>query len=85
MILVIFNSVLHVVIRLIPGFRVFAFFVPASFCNPGIVLVYDVYAHLVYKFIFYESEVALALCFILYIWCTISIFYEVYLLVSLFG
>lgn len=78
MILVILVFLLHIIVGLIPGFRVLTFFVPSSFCNPGIDIVGEIYSFLYNDvIIYYETELALGLCLFLYIWCTISIFYQV--------
>jgi hypothetical protein len=77
MIVVVLNSLLHIIVGLIPGFRVFPFIVPASFCGPEIYTAYEVNFNFYNWFTYYEVEFALGLCFLLYIWCAISIFYQV--------
>ena len=78
MIIVILIGIAHIIVGLIPGFRVFTFFVPPSLCNQGIDQVFEAYATFYYYvFCYYELETALGLSFLLYIWCTISIFYKV--------
>jgi hypothetical protein len=78
MIIVILNGIAHIIVGLIPGFRVFAFFVPPSLCSPGIDQVFEVYAYFYYMvFCYIELQIALGLSFLLYVWCTISILYQV--------
>ena len=65
---------------MIPGFR-FVLVVPFSFCRfSAIYSISEAHYSIYIQVLNYENLISLGLCFVLYAWCMINIFYQVFLL-----